>query len=123
MKKLLFLFICVLIVSCTEKNEPSYWKGEPYEKMFNEIAKHYFISSDTLSVGSVCDKKTKEKIEGNMEDVTALKKIIMTFLPFEPESSFESTYQNHFLIWDASKYEVSIMYNDNHLILSATNKL
>ena len=96
--------------SCSEASQKDQiWKGQPYETALNEIVKNYDLVYQDDGMFLVCDKNTHTELRSNKQDIDAIKKLIMKKLSFEPESSYESTYNNDFLTWETAKYQIEIM--------------
>jgi len=87
-----------------------FWKGRPYEKIIDELAKQYdLIESEDFEPSSlqifphVSDPNNPKRVEWNMEDANKIKKIIMKTLTYEPEIDEYSS-----MTWTASKYDIEI---------------
>jgi hypothetical protein len=117
MKKLFVLILSMIVfVSCGTAQKDQSWKGQPYEKVLNEISKNYdLVLEDGKAISSfngmfrVCDKKTHTDLRSNAQDIDVIKKLIIKKLSFEPEKSYEPQYNNDFLTWETAKYEIQIM--------------
>lgn len=97
-----------------------FWKGRPYEKIINELAKHYnLVDYENYVPGSThlyktildiypsdTDPDKHERAKWNMEDVSKIKNIIIKTLQFEPKVDKYST-----MNWTTSKFDIEIAKN------------
>ena len=87
-----------------------YWKGKPYEKIINELAKSYDLNDIDKNDNEIAifpannESGTLYDLKYNMEDANKIKNIITKILGFEPQ--LDKKWDT--LIWTTSKYNVEL---------------